>query len=286
MYAEVNRLLGDIVKVTPSSKVVGDLAIYMLTHDLTPQDLLARAGELQLPESIVGLFAGEIGYPEGGFPPRLQAAVLKGRAPVEGRLGAHLPPVDLEATRRDVERRTGRSATDTDALSYLMYSRVFLDFAAHRRRYADVAPVPTEVFFYGMEPGQETEIEIEEGKTLFVKLIARTPPNPRGMVTLFFELNGHPREVEVPDHAAAAAVQRHPKADPENLHHVGAPMPGAIVDVAVKVGDSVEKDRLLLVIEAMKMQMHLNSPVSGKVKELLVAPGSRIETGDLLVVFA
>jgi len=285
MYAVVNEILGDIVKVTPSSKVVGDLALYMLTHNLTPRDVLERGGEIQFPESVVGLFAGEIGYPEGGFPAALQRAVLKGRAPVDGRLGAHLPPVDLEATAVDVEGKIGRRPSDRDVLSYLMYPRVFQDFAAHRRRHGDVSPLPTPVFLYGMEPGEEASIEIEEGKTLFVKLIARTQPDAEGLVTLFYELNGHPREVKVPDRLAGVTVKRHPKADPDNLHHVGAPMPGAVVEVAVKPGLEVAKDQLLIAIEAMKVQMYINSPVVGRVKEVLVQPGARIDTGDLLVVF-
>jgi pyruvate carboxylase len=285
MYAVVNEMLGDIVKVTPSSKVVGDLALYMLTHSLTPQDVLARGHEIQFPESVVGLFAGEIGYPEGGFPPALEQAVLKGRKPVEGRLGQHLPAVDFDAVRAELEGKIRRTATDLDVLSYLMYPKVFLDFAAHRRQFADVVNVPTHPFFYGMEAGEETEVEIEEGKTLFIKLIARTEPDPEGMVTLFYELNGHPRETKVPDQSIIASVKRHPKADAENLRHVGAPMPGAVVDVAVKPGQAVAKDDLLVAIEAMKVQMYINSPRPGVVKELLVEPGGRIDTGDLLVVF-
>jgi pyruvate carboxylase len=136
-----------------------------------------------------------------------------------------------------------------------------------------------------MEPGEETEVQIEEGKTLFIKLIARTPPDPQGEATLFFELNGHPREIQVSDRAAAGNVKRHPKADPDNLHHVGAPMPGAVVEVAVKPGQEVEKDGLLIAMEAMKVQMYVNSPITGRVKEVLVQPGTRIDTGDLLVVF-
>ncbi|MFN3652724.1 MAG: pyruvate carboxylase [Armatimonadota bacterium] len=285
MYATVNEMLGDIVKVTPSSKVVGDLALFMLTQDLTPDDVLNRGHEIQFPESVVGLFAGEIGYPEGGFPARLQEAVLKGRTPVEGRLGQHLPPVDFGQVRAEVERKIGRAASETEVLSYLMYPRVFTDFAAHREKYSDVTQVPTEIFFYGMQPGEETSIQIERGKTLFIKLIARSQPDPEGMVTLFYELNGHPREVKVPDRSAVAAVQRHPKADPDDLHHLGAPMPGAVVEVAVKPGQDVEKEQLLVAMEAMKMQMHINSPMRGKIKEVLVSPGTRVDTGDLLVVF-
>lgn len=285
IYAVVNTMLGDIVKVTPSSKVVGDMALYMLTHHLTPEDVLQRRDEIQWPESVVGLFAGEIGYPEGGFPAELQQAILKGRTPVEGRLGEHLAPVNLAGVREELERKLERKTRDTGMLSYLMYPKVYTDFTAHRRKYSDVSPVPTPVFLYGMEPGEETEIEIEEGKTLFIKLIARTEPDAAGMVTLFYELNGHPREVTIPDRSATASVKRHPKADPDNLHHVGAPMPGAVVEVPVKAGQSVEKDALLVAMEAMKVQMYVNSPITGRIKDVLVTPGTRVDTGDLLVVF-
>jgi pyruvate carboxylase len=265
--------------------VVGDLALYMLTHNLTPEDVLQRGAEIQFPESVVGLFAGEIGYPAGGFPADLQQAVLKGRQPVEGRLGEHLPPVDFKAQAKDLAAKIDRKPTEEDVLSWLMYPRVFQDFAAHRRKFSDVSAVPTPAFFYGMEPGEETSVEIEEGKTLFIKLIARTVPDEQGQVTLFYELNGHPREVKIADRAATASVKRHPKADPDNMHHVGAPMPGAVVEVAVKPGQEVEKDAMLIAMEAMKVQMYVNSPVVGKVKEVLVQPGSRIDTNDLLIVF-
>jgi len=172
-----------------------------------------------------------------------------------------------------------------DVLSYLMYPRVFLDFAARQRQFGDISSVPTDVFFYGMEPGEETAVTLEEGKILFLKLIARTEPDPEGNVTLFFELNGQPREVKIPDRSVEASVKRRPKAGADNMHHVGAPMPGAVVEVPVKAGQAVEKDTLLVAIEAMKVQMYINSPITAVVKEVLVQPGDRIDTGDLLVVF-
>jgi pyruvate carboxylase len=285
MYAVVNGILGDIVKVTPSSKVIGDLAIYMVTNNLTPETLLARAPELQFPESVVGFFAGEIGIPPGGFPAELQKAILKGRPPITGVPGEHLPPVDFDAVRAELQSKIGRRASDRDIMSYLMYPKVFTDFAAHRRDYSDVWPIPTDVFFYGMRAGDETEIEIEAGKLLFVKLIATTAADEHGVRTLFYELNGHPREVRVEDQAAGATIQRHPKADPNNLHHLGAPMPGAVAEVAVKPGDAVEKDARLLSLEAMKVLMYVTSPITAAVKEVLVAPGTHVEKGDLMVVF-
>jgi pyruvate carboxylase len=321
MYAVVNTMLGDIVKVTPSSKVVGDLAIFMMTHNLSPEALLERAAELTFPESVVGFFAGEIGIPPGGFPESLQKAILKGRPmriaasalgtkayPQISQIDADEPtespsnlrqsaksadevgseveaPVDFAVVRAELEKQIGRRASEHEVLSYLMYPKVFTDFAAHRRDYSDVWPVPTDVFFYGLRPGEETEVEIEEGKVLFIKLVAVTAPDERGVRTLFYELNGHPREIQVEDRAAGATVQRHPKADPANLHHLGAPMPGAVVEVAVRPGDAVEKDDRLLSLEAMKVLMYITSPITARVKEILVSAGTHVEKGDLLVVF-
>ena len=285
MYAEVNKLLGDIIKVTPSSKVVGDLALFMLSDGITPEDLLERASEIQFPQSVVGLFEGEIGYPEGGFPADLQRQVLKGREPIHGRLGERLPEVDFHATRVELRRKIDRDVSDEDVLSFLMYPRVFTDFAAHRRQFGDVSTLPTAAFLYGMGLGEEITVEIGPGKTLFVKLVARTAADSHGRVTLFFELNGHPREVTITDRHAAASVTRHPKADPDNLHQLGAPMPGAVVEVAVKPGQAVEKDDRLFALEAMKMQMFINSPVRGTVRDVLVKPGTRVDTGDLLIEF-
>lgn len=285
MYAVVNQLLGDIVKVTPSSKVVGDMALYMLTHNLTAETLLEKGRDLQFPESVVGLFAGDIGYPEEGFPSEVAEVVLKGRKPVEGRLGAQLPPVDFGAVKRELESKIGRTASEEDILSYLMYPKVYTTFVAHRKKYSDVNTVPTPTFFYGMEPNEEITIQLESGKTLFLKYIARTESDHQGLVTLLYELNGQPRQLKVVDNAMASSVKRHPKADPDNLHHVGAPMPGAVVEVRVKPGDSVEKDDILIAIEAMKVQLYVTTPRQAKVKEVLVKSGDRIDGNDLLVIF-
>jgi pyruvate carboxylase len=285
MYAVANEMLGDIVKVTPSSKMVGDLALFMLTNSLKPQDVLERGMEMTFPESVIGYFAGEIGQPPGGFPERLREVVLKGRQPIEGRPGDALPPVDFTKTRATVEQKIGREPDDRDVLSYLMYPKVFVDYAAHLKQYSDVTMVPTEVFFYGLRPGEETEVEIETGKTLFVKLMATSEANEEGKRTLFFELNGHPREVQIVDRSLGVEVKARPKADPENLHHLGSPMPGMVVEVKVKPGQQVAEHEKLVVLEAMKMEMTLASPVTGVVKDVYVKPKDRVEGGDLLVVF-
>ena len=285
MYAVVNQMLGDIVKVTPSSKMVGDLALFMLTNNLTEADLLARGKELSFPESVVGYFAGELGQPPGGFPAALAEVVLKGKKPLTGRPGDSMPDVDFAKVRSTVEEKIGRAASDAEILSYLMYPKVFLDYAEHARRYGDVSTVPTEVLFYGLRKGEEIEIEIEQGKTLFIKLTAVSDPDEQGVRTLFFELNGHPREVLVTDRRLGIKVQSRTKADADNLHHLGAPMPGTIVDVRVRPGQRVQEQEKLLTIEAMKMETTLVSPVAGVVTEVLVKAKDRIDAGDLLIVF-
>ncbi len=285
MYAVVNEMLGDIVKVTPSSKIVGDLALFMLTNNLAPQEILERGMEMTFPESVIGYFAGEIGQPPGGFPKRLQEVVLKGRKPVEGRPGDTLPPVDLAAIRGEVEGKIGREAAETEVLSYLMYPKVFVAYAEHLKQFGDVSMVPTDVFFYGLPQGEETEVEIERGKTLFVKLVAIGEPDEEGQRTVFYELNGHPREVKVLDRSLGIEVKTRLKADADNLHHLGSPMPGMVVEVKVKPGQQVTEREKLIVLEAMKMEMTLSSPLTGVVKEVYVKPKERVDSGDLLVVF-
>jgi pyruvate carboxylase len=286
MYAVVNEMLGDIVKVTPSSKMVGDLALFMLTNNLTAADVLQRGKELSFPESVIGYFAGEIGQPPGGFPAALQAVVLKGRKVFTGRPGDTMPPVDFDLTRRELETKIGRTASSEDVLSYLMYPKVFTEFAAFGRKYGDVSTVPTDVMFYGLKKGEETEVEIERGKTLFIRLQAISElPDQEGQRTLFFELNGHPREVQVRDKRVGKEVTARVKADKDNLHHLGSPMPGTVVEVKVKAGDEVKEGDKLVVLEAMKMEMTLASPLAGVIKEITVKPKDRVVSGDLLVVF-
>ncbi len=285
MYAVVNELLGDIVKVTPSSKVVGDLALFMLTNDLGPAEMVERGKELTFPESVIGYFAGDIGQPPGGFPARLEEVVLKGRKPLLGRPGDTLPPVDFEGVRKEVEHKIGRPPGDLDVLSYLMYPKVFVDYAAFVRKYGDVSMVPTDVMFYGLRTGDETEVEIEKGKTLFIKLVAMTEPNEQGVRSLFFELNGHPREVQVHDRRTGKEAVERPKADRDNMHHLGSPMPGMVVEVKAAPGQQVAEGEKLMVLEAMKMEMTIAAPIAAVVKEVYVKPKDRVEANDLLIVF-
>jgi pyruvate carboxylase len=287
-YAEVNRLFGDIVKVTPTSKVVGDMALFMVANELTPQEVADPDREIAFPESVVSLFRGELGFPPDGFPEALARKVLKGEAPLKGRAGEHIAPVDLEAKRQELETLVEREASDTELASYLMYPKVFLDYAAHRRQFGDVSRLPTSPFFYGMQDREEVAIDIEKGKTLIVRQVGRSEaPDEEGRVKVFFEVNGQPRAVRVAKAGLENVARKaRPRADGANACHLGAPMPGAVVTVAVKPGQKVAKGARLVSIEAMKMETMLTAERDAVVKAVHVKPGDVIAAKDLLVEFA
>jgi pyruvate carboxylase len=282
-YSQVNLLFGDIVKVTPSSKVVGDMAMFLVANNRTPEDTLDPERELAFPESVVEFFQGRLGQPPGGFPPELQARVLKGRPALSERPGANLPPADMEGALEKASALLGTPATIRDALSYVLYPRVYPDLAAHARTYSDTSMLPTSMFFFGPEPGEENKVEIEEGKTLIVKLLAVGEPHADGKRTVFFELNGQPREIEVVDRSLASAVRETPKADPSDPDQIGSPLPGLIVGVAVLAGDPVRKGQKRLAIEAMKMETTLYAERAGRVSEVLATVGLQVKAGDLLL---
>jgi pyruvate carboxylase len=283
MYAEVNRLFGDIVKVTPTSKVVGDMALFMVANNLRPEDVLDPQRVLAFPESVVEFFEGRLGIPPGGFPEQLQRRILGSRQPLTERAGASLPPVDFDQVRSELEKRLQRSVSFREVLSYVLYPRVFLEFAQHQQKYSDTSVLPTPVFFYGMEPGEEISVDIEKGKTLIIKFQTVGDPHPDGTRLVFFELNGQPREVVVTDRSLAREHKAHPKADPTNPNEVGAPMPGLVVRVMVQPGDHVEKGQKLISLEAMKMEMTIYAERSGRIAEVLVQSGTQVAAGDLLL---
>ncbi|NJA89439.1 pyruvate carboxylase [Rhodocyclus tenuis] len=282
-YADVNQLFGDIVKVTPSSKVVGDLALFMVANDLRPEDVADANREIAFPDSVVAMMRGELGYPADGFPAGLQARILKGRAPIDGRVGAHLPPVDLEQARRSAAQAVGRQISDADLASWLMYPKVFAEFAEHRRRHGDVSVLPTPVFFYGLGDKDEMSVELEPGKTLVVRLLGRSEAPEDGEAKLFFELNGQPRPLRIA-HAGQQALKRtRPKAEDGNPAQVAAPMPGMVSAVAVKAGQKVARGSLLLSVEAMKMETAITAERDATVVRVLVAAGDRVDAKDLLL---
>ncbi len=283
-YADVNRLFGDLIKVTPSSKVVGDMALYLVANNLRAEDVLDEKRDLSFPKSVVEMLEGRLGQPPGGWPRKLQKAVLRDRKPLKGRPADALPPVDLEEVRAELRGRIKSQPSEADVLSYLMYPREFPDYDHHRKTYGETSVIPTEVFFYGMKPGQEVNLEIEPGKTLILKFIAVGEPDGDGFRQVFFELNGVPRQVRVQDRALKASKEAHPKADPENPGHIASPMPGKVVQVVVGAGEQVARGQKLLSIEAMKMETSVYAPAGGRVREVMVRPGTAVEAKDLLLV--
>ena len=286
MYRDVNMAFGDIVKVTPSSKVVGDLALFLVSHDLSVAKFLSLPADhhLAIPNSVVDMIEGSLGEPEGGWPEDVVRVVLKGRKPRTGRPGAALPAADFAAVRGEIAKDTGSEPSETDTLSWLMYPSVFSKFARARQAYGDLEVLPTPQFFYGMEKGEEIAVDIEEGKTLVIKFLAVSDAHEDGTRTVFFELNGRPREVDVRDRSLETGESRRRKADPAKPGEVGAPLPGLVTTLAVKEGENVEKGDRLLVIEAMKMQSTVYATVSGRVSKVPVHSGQQVEAKDLLVV--
>jgi pyruvate carboxylase len=291
-YADANAMFGDIVKVTPSSKVVGDMALMMVAQGLTRAQVEDPRTEVAFPDSVVDMMKGNLGQPQGGWPAGIQAKVLKGEPPLTTRPGADVPPADIEAVRAKLKADLGqaeeaedRNVDDEDLNGYLMYPKVFMDYRTRHRSYGPVRVLPTRTFFYGMEPGDEIEAEIDPGKTLEIRLSAVGDTQDDGDVRVFFELNGQPRVVRVPNRAVKAKTAARPKAAEGNPAHVGAPMPGAIASVAVRAGQKVNAGDLMLTIEAMKMETGLHADRSAIVKAVHVVPGAQIEAKDLLVEF-
>ncbi len=282
-YADVNMMFGDIVKVTPSSKVVGDMALMMVSQGLTRDEVENPKTDVSFPDSVVDMMRGNLGQPPGGFPAGIVTKVLKDEQPNTTRPGAHLAPVDFDAVRVELsEKLGGRDVDDEDLNGYLMYPKVFMDYMERHTAYGPVRTLPTPVFFYGMTPGQEISAEIDPGKILEIRLQAVGEPDDNGEVKVFFELNGQPRVVRVPDRRVTAKTQARPKADPANPGHIGAPMPGVVASLAVKVGQAVKQGDLILTIEAMKMETGIHADHDGTVSAVHVQPGSQIDAKDLL----
>ncbi len=282
-YRAANDLFGDIIKVTPSSKVVGDMALMMVTQDLTPEDVLDPERDIAFPASVVEMFRGDLGQPPGGWPKALQAKVLKGGKPITARPGALLAPADLATERAAAEKACGRQISDDELASYLMYPKVFTEYAAIVRRYGPVSVLPTPIFFYGMEPGSEIPVEIEPGKTLVIVLMTIGETDEEGQAKVFFELNGQPRIIWIRNRAATAKTAPRRKAEDGNPSHVAAPMPGSVATIAVRLGQAVAAGDVVATLEAMKMETVLHAPRDGKIAEILVAPGQHIDTKDLLM---
>jgi pyruvate carboxylase len=284
MYHKVNMMFGDIVKVTPSSKVVGDMAMFLVKNNLQPEDVYTSKEELAFPESVVGLFKGMLGQPYQGLPKDLQKIILKGAEPITCRPGELLEPVEFEEEREKLEERLGHRIDDKALISSILYPNVYPEFDRHRQDYSDTSVIPTPIFFYGLEPGQETSLDIEPGKTLIIKLNAIGKVQPDGTRAVYFELNGNARSVVVRDHSVQTDEKVREKADKGNASHVGAPMPGKVLKVNVKVGDVVKAGDVLLVTEAMKMETNIKAKADGTVAEVKFKEGEKVEKEDLVIV--
>ncbi len=286
-YADANQMFGDIVKVTPSSKVVGDMALMMVSQDLSVSDVEDPDRDVSFPDSVVSMMRGDLGQSPGGWPEALQAKILKGDKPYTERPGALLEAADLDAERNDIETAIEREVSDFEFASYLMYPKVFTDYARAEQTYGPVSTLPTPAYFYGLPVGEELFVDIEKGKTLVIRNLAVGEADDKGMVTVFFELNGQPRRIKVPDraHGASAAAQRR-KADAGDESQIGAPMPGVVSTVAVAADQRVKAGDVLLSIEAMKMETAIHAERDGTIAEVLVKAGDQIDAKDLLVVYA
>lgn len=282
MYHRVSMMFGDLIKVTPSSKVVGDMALFMVQNQLTEEDVYAKGDVLDFPASVVEFFEGRIGTPYQGFPEKLQQIVLKGRQPITIRPGAALEPVDFEEIRSKLAEM-GAPTTDEAVSSYCLYPKVFTDWVERYNKFGDVSVLDTPTFFFGMNIGEVIKVEIEQGKTLVIKLIHVSEPNAAGIRTVTFEFNGLPREIEVKDRNVKATAAVRKKADKTNPGEVGASLSGSVVKLLVEKGQAVTKGTPLIVTEAMKMETTLSAPISGIISTIHVSAGERIDSGDCLL---
>ncbi len=287
MYSDVNMLFGDIIKVTPSSKVVGDMAQYLVSNNLTVQDVIEKGDTLSFPQSVVDFFIGDLGQPVGGFPEKLQKIILKDQKPYTDRPNAHIPPIDLkqeyEAFKKTHEQDLTRKIEYTDFLSYQLYPKVFTDAYNRHLKYDNLIKLPTKNFFYGMEIEEEIIFELDKGKTILVTLDSIGKPNGDGMVTVYFKLNGQGRSVDIKDNSIKVEKVEHLKADKSNPLEIGAPLQGMLSKILVKKGDKVVKNQPLFIIEAMKMETTITATEEATVKQLVLKPGIMVHSEDLVI---
>ena len=281
-YADVNKMFGDIVKVTPSSKVVGDMSLYMIANDLSVADVMDPDKEVIFPQSVIEFFKGELGVPHGGFPKKLQKKILGNQKPIIGRPGLIMPLVDLEDEKINLEKDLEQAVDSQFLASYLMYPKVFKDFINFRKKFGDTSVLSTPLFFYGPKVDQEYSLRIDKGKTLIVRYLTRGAAKPDGMCSIFFELNGQPRTIEILDETFVKSSIAKIKINPNNHTHIGSPLPGQVAQLFVKDNDKVMRGDKILIIEAMKMETIINAEKSGTIQNLQVTSGDNVDSKDLL----
>ncbi|PGL69763.1 pyruvate carboxylase [Bacillus sp. AFS055030] len=283
MYGRVNQLFGDVVKVTPSSKVVGDMALFMVQNNLDEDSVYEKGENIDFPDSVIEFFEGKLGQPHGGFPKSLQRIILKGRKPLTERAGETLKPIDFKDVEEYLFKTLNRQVTNFDILAYCLYPKVFMDYQKNVDSYGDLSVLDTPTFFHGMKLDEEIKVDIERGKTLIVKLVSIGQAQPDGTRVIYFELNGQPREIVVKDYSVKSTVVQKRKGDTSNPNHINATMPGTVLNVLVKKGEVVEKGQTLAITEAMKMETTVQSPFTGVIRDILITSGESISTGDLLI---
>ena len=280
----MNQLFGDLIKVTPSSKVVGDMALFMVTNDLTAKDIWERGEQLSFPESVISLFRGDIGQPVGGFDPQLQKIILKDVRPYSQRPNEHLKPIDFDKELASLRERFDPSVSETDLLSYLLYPKVFEEFYTRKKEYGNVWHIPTLNFFYGLKNDEEAIIEIDKGKSILVRLLTCSDPDDTGQRKVFMRLNGQTRIIEVRDRSIKVSFRENEKADRANIKHVGAPLQGKLSQLLINEGETVKKHQPLFVIEAMKMETTIAATVDGAISRIILQAGAMVRTDDLVVI--
>ncbi|WP_296314430.1 pyruvate carboxylase [Winogradskyella sp. UBA3174] len=287
MYAQVNKMFGNLVKVTPSSKVVGDMAIFMVTNNLTPEDVMTRGESISFPESVINFFKGDLGQPTGGFPKKLQKIILRNKIPYTDRPNAHLEPIDFDKDYKDFKKKFQKGFTRPieleDFLSYTLYPKVFKDAHENYKNYGNLGLIPTVNFFYGMKPSEETLIELEQGKTIIVKLLSVSIANDDGYKTVFFKVNGENRFVDVFDKSSKIVKQENKKIDSENPNQIGAPLQGSLYKIVVKKDQIIKENDPLFIIEAMKMETTVAAHKAGKVKSISLEEGRMVKQNDLVI---
>jgi pyruvate carboxylase len=287
MYAKVNTMFGNLVKVTPSSKVVGDMAIFMVTNNLSPEDVMQRGEEISFPESVINFFKGDLGQPSGGFPKKLQKIILKDKKAYTDRPNAHLKPIDFTKEYEEFKKKFQvgftRAIEIEDFLSYTLYPKVFEAAHENYKNYGNVALIPTKNFFYGMKLREETLITLEPGKTVIVKLLSVGIPNDEGKRIVFFKVNGENRYVEIFDKSLNIKKQENTKIDAEDANQIGAPLQGSLYKVLVEKGQPIKENDPLFVIEAMKMETTVTAHKAGKIKSISLDEGSMVKQDDLIV---